>query len=214
MMKNPLQHLALAALLGLAGTLAQAQVGLAQDTSGATVLQGDTAVATLTLSFDAPYLLAGGDLSLTFDSEGLEFRPDLSTVGGVPMASLPAQMAALNALLPPDTPELLLGSLVFDVHPGSAGVSAILPFGLEQDVGGNSVAISLAFAGRPGTVLGQAYQVNYAIGVFDDQFNESRFDDRSFNVTINAVPEPATYALMLGGLAAVGALARRRIRAA
>ena len=53
---------------------------------------------------------------------------------------------------------------------------------------------------------------NYYVQVsgFPSGLEGARYD---IGVTIGAVPEPATVALMLGGLAALGTLLRRRARA-
>lgn len=62
---------------------------------------------------------------------------------------------------------------------------------------------------RIGVILSSNKQS--ALLMFNDTASDKDYDDMVVKVSIlSAVPEPETYALMLGGLAVVGAVARRR----
>ena len=62
---------------------------------------------------------------------------------------------------------------------------------------------------RVGMVLSSDKQS--ALLMFNDKAKDHDYDDMVIKVSImTPVPEPETYALMLGGLAVLGAVARRR----
>ena len=54
-------------------------------------------------------------------------------------------------------------------------------------------------------------EMNTAVGpLLDGRFNAVKIDDVNLGLAVAAVPEPETYAMMLAGLAAIGAIMRRR----
>ena len=73
-----------------------------------------------------------------------------------------------------------------------------------------SYAVLGAFAGPVFTpfTLGGAYDL--IIGFNDGMRVDADYDDMVIGLTVAAIPEPESYALMLAGLAAVGFIARRR----
>ena len=85
--------------------------------------------------------------------------------------------------------------LVFDAPVTDAWTSV---FFIGATNGGDTDAINYAFAGLAPN------------GEGDGDYSASRWSLS----TVSAVPEPATYAMLLGGLALIGALARRRNPAA
>ena len=73
-----------------------------------------------------------------------------------------------------------------------------------------SYAVLGAFAGPVFTpfTLGGAYDL--IIGFNDGMRVDADYDDMVIGLTVAAIPEPESYALMLAGLGAVGFIARRR----
>lgn len=54
-------------------------------------------------------------------------------------------------------------------------------------------------------------EMNTAVGpLLDGRLNAVKIDDINLGLAVAAVPEPETYAMMLAGLAAIGAIMRRR----
>lgn len=188
MKKQMLGSLA-AAVLSLA--LLPAQAGLTATAGDAGTVQGGTATSFGSFLFDGDQSLGGGEFNLTsLDLGALVFLPGLSSIGGQSFADL-CTLGTCN----PST--------------DSPGISVILPLPVTVP-GGVPVPVVLAFRGQDVGV----HAVTYTLSLFDGDLVEQFDAIGGFNVTVSPVPEPATYALMLGGLAAVGALARRRRRAA
>ncbi len=70
----------------------------------------------------------------------------------------------------------------------------------------NSAMSALSFSGLQ--VFALACDANGACGAFGNNQGQFAFDN--LNLTVSAVPEPSTYAMLLLGLASIAALARRR----
>lgn len=195
-MKNLLIKASVAAAMLVAGTLAQANGApdpLSITVTPGTAVQGGVATALMTIQLGGSYLLDGAMFNLDWDEAALTFLPLQSTAAGMSYGSL-------VGLFDPDFSSM-------SSFPGSFGLSAVLL--APQAVGPGDVALTLAFEGlQVGT-----HAVTYFLELADLALPSPLTNTGSFNVTITPIPEPATYALMLGGLAAVGALARRRSRA-
>lgn len=155
-----------------------------------------------TITFVAPFEIMGGALALEWlpgsPVNALELvRDDLSIAG--------LSGAALANVLDPDFTRVELDAngrgLTFFAAPSLANPSLPILSG--------EVAVGLGLIGHSAG----NYAVQYTLTLVDSGGVEYPVSDH-FSVTITPVPEPATYALMLGGLAVVGALARRRSRAA
>ncbi len=192
-MKNLMIKASVAAAMLVTGTLAHAADSLAVTVSPGSAAQGDVATTLLTLQLDASYELEGATLTLDWDGVALAFLPLQSSTDGTGYADV-------VSLFDPDFSDVSLAA-------GSFALSAI--FLMPQNVGPGAMALSLPFQGlQVGT-----HTVTYYLELADT-LGTPLVSSGAFDTTITAVPEPATYALMLGGLAAVGALARRRSRAA
>ena len=91
-------------------------------------------------------------------------------------------------------------SQTFDLAgPGAAGFSF-------QQYSFNSAMSALSFSGLQ--VFALACDDNGACGAFGNNQGQFAFDN--LNLTVSAVPEPSTYAMLLLGLASIAALSRRR----
>jgi hypothetical protein len=90
------------------------------------------------------------------------------------------------------------------------------------DAGFEQIASVLIPLGTPANPLGRRFSVDFgpslAAGTYELEFNDGSASPRSTfvldNLSVTAVPEPGTWALMLGGLGVVGWMARRRARVA
>jgi ABC-type transport system substrate-binding protein len=189
MMKKQMLGSLAAAVLSLA--LLPAQAALTATAGDAGTVLGGTAISVGSFLFDANQSLGGGDFNLTsMDPGALFFLPDLSSIGGQSFSALCAMAVCSGSS---DSP----------------GISVILPLPVTVP-GGVPVPVVLAFRGD---VVG-VHPMTYTLTLYDGPLETEFLASGGFNVTVSPVPEPATYALMLGGLAAVGALARRRSLAA
>ena len=195
-MKSYLIKASVAAAMLVAGTLAQATTAansLPISVAPGAAEQGGVATAVMTLQLSESYELWGVTFILEWPDGGLNFLPTQSSAGG-------SSYAALEPLFDP------VGfSLSSTSH--SFGLSTF--FESAQVAGPDNVDLSLAFRGLQVGSHTVSYELDLA-----DAGGASLYGAGTFNITITPVPEPATYALMLGGLAVVGALARRRSRAA
>ena len=192
-MKNLMIKASVAAAMLVAGTLAHAADSLAVTVTPGTAVQGGVATTLLNVQLDASYELLGAMLTLDWEGAALAFLPMQSSTDGIGYADV-------VILFDPEFSSVSLAS-------GSFGLSAA--FLAPQGVGPGAMALSLPFQGlQVGT-----HTVTYYLELAD-ALGTPLVSSGAFDTTITAVPEPATYALMLGGLAAVGALARRRSRAA
>lgn len=71
--------------------------------------------------------------------------------------------------------------------------------------------ISFQASAIPAGATSLFLEIGTAVGpILDGRPNAVLVDDLQFNLTVAAVPEPGSYALLLAGLATVGAVARRR----
>ena len=93
-------------------------------------------------------------------------------------------------------------STYYTTGTGQANVSSCNPFG------GGACAVSNTNPGLGRAITGRALGANLDELTFAQVVNGSQ--DLTFSATIAAVPEPASWALMIGGFGFVGGVARRR----
>lgn len=197
-MKTLKQHLlgaACATLLGLAALApAQAEISAVPSFSNLVVAPGQTVNLTLTVSFLDAIVLAGGSFSL-----------DLLPTGVV-LNSISSDFdETINAMC--SNPGAFCG---FSGGPGIEGVGAQLSFAAPLPISAGSTAmVSMNFTAP---IAAGDYTMTGLVTTTDIELNELTAL-YSFTIT-TAVPEPASYALMLGGLGLVGLAAARRRRQA
>ena len=95
-------------------------------------------------------------------------------------------------------------STYYTTGTGSAAVSSCNPFG------GGACAVSNANPNLGRAITGRVEGANLNELVFNQVVNGSQ--DLTFSATITAVPEPATWAMMIAGFGLVGGAMRRRTR--
>ena len=183
-----LSALALAAVLGTAHA-ADSPLGLSGSSVGAVV--GSNALLTIDVDLTAPVLVDGLDVLFDFDPASLSFDPSLSTVLGVSWATFTSQ------------PGLTADN---DAADGQLGFSALLPSPLLVSPG--SFSANLVFKGLQVGSHDVGYSVVLATvnGLDVDTLSGAGMTP----ITISPIPEPTPTALLLGGLAALGWMARRR----
>jgi hypothetical protein len=200
----------------MAVALSVASVGaLAQ-----TQIQGQTFTVTADQSFSlpgGPY----GDVTMAEpatagmwgeSSEWIAARSEFDLAGQQAAGSVWLSFRFLDMLAPAGSPiPMALGwytgdnaATVSDFNPGLFGLAALDLAGLGA---GEIVQFDVTSLFNEAVARGDAA---FGVGIDNRTLPNTFGRFESFTLTVSAVPEPASYALMLGGLAMVGALARRR----
>jgi Domain of unknown function (DUF4394)/PEP-CTERM motif len=165
---------------------------------------------------------SGQNLAANASTGGSTIASDIQTgIGAVAYANNDLDPATGTVLYYVDTAsdQLMVATGAFNapnITPvGALGIDANGVAGLEI------VGANLAFAAFTDADSGKSslYRIDLASGAatFAGEFGiggSSAIAPPLLGLTVSAVPEPQTYALMLGGLAALGFLGRRRISAA
>lgn len=187
------QHLPRLSALTLAAFLGTSQaadfpLGLSGTSVGAVV--GSNATLTIGVNLSNPVLVDGLDVLFAFDPLSLRFDANLSTVLGMSWATFIAQPY-----------------VVADENPiGGLGFTALLPFPVM--VSPATFSANLVFKGLQVGSHDVGYSVVLATvnGLDVDTLSGAGMTP----ITISPVPEPTPTALLLGGLAVLGWLAKRR----
>jgi hypothetical protein len=191
LMRLTSQHLPRLSALTLAAFLGTSQaadfpLGLSGTSVGAVV--GSNATLTIGVNLSNPVLVDGLDVLFAFDPLSLRFDANLSTVLGMSWATFIAQ---------PD--------VVADENPiGGLGFTALLPFPVL--VSPATFSANLVFEG----LQAGSHDVSYSLVLATDLGANSLSGDGLTPIAISPVPEPTPTALLLGGLAVLGWLAKRR----
>ena len=218
---------ATAALLALGGTAAHASLTLAkpEDFSG-TGLGAVNTILTIqspgnSTSETGQVGLSGGTQFITGDAKAGASQTQTRSFADLAVTSAAALRVVFNALEPGQANNGIdLSSLQLNVY-NAAGTSTLFtanldhPYSFSDTLTGagnsgfvfrltDSEAAELQAVFAPGARVGLAATANNATGGFETFFVANT------STSVTPIPEPDTYALMLGGLGAVGLLARRR----
>jgi hypothetical protein len=187
---------AVALVLGAWAAQAAASDLITLSSSGASTTVGGIATAHVQLTVNEPFTLMSLDGLLGYGIADLSFQTNAPVYNGF-------SAAQIAAIAPP-------GWDFNFADPLGASVSVISALGTPVAAGAD--ALTLSFKG----LSAGSHLVMLELRVLDEVAFSTTFVpaiySTEFTITVNAVPEPATYALMLGGLVVVGALARRRTR--
>jgi len=185
----------------LASCVAAAHAAVGFQAQGAQGIPGAQVAPLLRFSVDAPFPIFSVNLNIDYDGALLELDTIASTV------KVDGNVVSFATLAASDIEWLEVESGVrpWGEHFFSA---SYLGLGMPEVRTGIDVApvFRLAASALPGTTT----TVSFSGSVFDVANDTDIEFTPPFLVTVSAVPEPAEWLLLLGGLLAVGAAARRR----
>lgn len=211
------------AALSLLAAVPAAQAALAPDVmvasaSGGSALPGGTATTSFTIAFGGTYSFATVATTILYDPAMLGFNPMQSSVAvGGTTYSLPSFLGLLATL--PGQP----GFEDFTFY-GGEDTPGELYFGAGFISGGSvalsgEVVVSTAFDLKPAMVAGsQSNVVIHHLMMADANTGittlaaPGQIPDATITMTVSAVPEPASWLMMLAGAGLLGAVAQRRTR--
>jgi len=203
MFKLSYKTAAVSLALGAWAFQAQAVDLMTLTSTGATTVVDGVATAEVMLTVNASFSMLSMDALLGYNRLSLTFQTDMPVYDGFTAAQIAV------AAQPGWTFNL--------ADPSGASLSVVTdPFVMPNGLPIAAPASELLTLSFKGLALG-AHVVTLDLRVLDEATLDAGIFDPihySTQFTINVVPEPATYALLLGGLAAIGALARRRARQA
>ena len=195
-----LSAIALAAMLGSA----QADTGPSISGDPATVKADGTAMLQLTVQVPAVPLLASVDLKLSGWGPGLQFNPGASSA------------VLSSSAVPVLWTELESNALFVIGTDTSYGLTIFLPDPLE-DLPAGSYGLNLAFHWTGNYDVEVVHNVKVVVdlsyvvdGLEGPEWLTLPTGEFNTSITVSAIPEPTPTAMLLGGLAVLGWLAKRR----
>ena len=198
------QHLPRLSAIALAAMLGSAHADTGPSISGdpATVKADGTAMLQLTVQVPAVSKFAAVDLTLSGWGPGLLFDTSASSVV-LNSPAIPVQWSVLED-----------NATFFNSENTSYGLTFWLPDPLG-DLPAGTYGLNLGFKWTGGFDVEVVHKVKVNVDLtklvddFDPPFVPLP-GEREFSITVSAIPEPTPTALLLGGLAVLGWMARRR----
>jgi hypothetical protein len=173
-----------------------------------TVVQGSRAYQSVTFDFQEAYPMSGVDLYLDYDPTGLSFVEGASSVSFAGMSpTLPELIAAFKV-------QGVSDAFSSEAEPGKYQlfISLFTPSEDWPVVPPGQIVLTAAFDIAPGYVGSSALAVSgqlYGLAAEPPFFQPDGFEGLA-TISVTAVPEPETWAMLLGGLALMAGVARRR----
>ncbi len=198
---------AVALLAALASPAAMAATGATLTFSGGTT----TSLSHVYGDFD-PVLLAGDYSAYNLQSMQKGATLFLSSVANLTYTFLGEEAAFNNAFGAYATSPLAAGLLTNNGSPMGASFSlASVSAGALHFAFNSNLGLNLFANGSKSIGVVMANDSKSALLLFNDKGHDGDFDDMVIKVAITTpVPEPETYAMLMAGLAVLGAAARRR----